>query len=128
MAKIAVYGSLRKGFHNHSLIENSTFLGEFKTEPIYQLFSLGSFPGVYKGGNIPLTLEVYEVDDQTANRVDMLEGYFEDNPPEQNYYNKEIIETPFGEAGIYLYGLGVGVPNPKAVVESGDWAEYKSRK
>lgn len=120
---IAVYGSLRKGLHNHRLLENSTLLGTFNTEPEYSLYSLGSYPGLKNYGNTSVVMEVYEVDDRTAMMVDGLEGY---NPNRKaTFYDKIKIDTPFGEANVYVYVDDI----PKErLIESGDWKQYMENK
>lgn len=117
---IAVYGSLKNGFHNHPIIEKSNYLGTFNTEPIFSLYNLGSYPGLKQNGNTSVIMEVYEVDDQTANSVDLLEGY---NPNRvSTFYDKIQIETPYGIASTYIY-----VPNVSEdrLVESGNWQNHK---
>lgn len=120
---IAVYGSLRKGFHNHYIIENANFLGEFKTEPIYSLYGLGGFPGLKEKGTTSVTMEVYEVNETEASRVDMLEGYEEGR--NNTFYDKKTINTPYGEASTYIYVPNV---NENRLVESGDWKNLKTEK
>jgi len=123
---IAVYGSLRKGLGNHRLIANAKMIGRFDSEPIYNLWDLGAFPGLKEGGSTSVVMEVYEVNDALLSRVDRLEGY--DPYSEPHFYNRVTIDTPFGEAYTYLYvpekqsNLGLGL------VEGGDWTEYKSLK
>ena len=113
---IAVYGSLRKGLGNHRIIESDTteYLGEFESEPIYSMYSLGGFPGLHENGNTSIKLEVYSVDDITARRVDQLEGYSPDRPA--TFYDKKTIETPWGTGSIYIY---MGNPSEDQLVESG---------
>ena len=120
----AVYGSLRKGLGNHRVLGNSKFVGEHTTDPNYTMYSLSAFPGVVKGGSTPIKLEIYEApDDATEARLDMLEGYHgPDNP--RNFYNKEVIETPYGEAFIYYINTDMGGGQ---VVESGDWTEFRNK-
>lgn len=118
---IAVYGSLREGLGNHRLIENAEYLGKFKSEPVYTLHSLGGFPGLKNGGNTSVVMEVYNVDDATARRVDQLEGY-DPNSNDNTFYDKEMIETPYGEAGVYIYVRNLG---PESIVESGDWKKFR---
>lgn len=119
---VSVYGSLRKGMGNHRLLENSTFVGTFRTDPVYSLYSLGGFPGLKENGNTSVVMEVYEVDDDTNERLDSLEGYSEDG--NNTFYDKVTIQTPWGESGLYIY-----VPNVSRdrLVESGDWKEYKEQ-
>lgn len=121
---VAVYGSLRKNMGNHGLLENAEYLGEFTTEPIYNLHSLGGFPGLKKGGNTAVVMEVYEVDEPTARRVDALEGY-DPNSNDNTFYDKEMIETPYGEAGVYFYVRDL---RPESIVESGDWRQFREQR
>ena len=117
---IAVYGSLRKGFGNHYIVENSKYLGDFQTKPEFSLYSLGFYPGLKLNGNTSITMEVYEVNDKTAERVDRLEGY---TPGGHNtFYDKIPIETPYGEASVYIY---VNDIPQERLVESGDWKAFK---
>jgi len=120
MNKIAVYGSLRQGLHNHYLIEDSKLLGIFITPQIFSLYTLGGFPGLKTDGKTAVVMEVYEVDDQTARRVDQLEGY---NPNSKNnsFYDKIIIDTPYGEAGVYIYVSDI---SENRLVKSGDWYTF----
>jgi gamma-glutamylcyclotransferase (GGCT)/AIG2-like uncharacterized protein YtfP len=120
---VAVYGSLRKGLGNHRLLENSEYLGEFKSEPIYSLYSLGGFPGLKENGTTSVVMEVYAVDEPTARRVDALEGYSPDRPA--TFYDKKMIETPYGEAGVYLYVNDI--PEDR-FVESGDWKQHRTNR
>lgn len=117
---IAVYGSLRKGMGNDYILKNAEYLGEFKTEPIFSLYSLGSYPGLKENGSTSVVMEVYKVDDVTANRVDSLEGYSPDSPA--TFYDKIPIKTPYGDASVYTYVNNI--PEDR-LVESGDWKEYK---
>lgn len=113
---IAVYGTLRQGNGNHRLIENADYKGTYTTEPIYNLYSLGGFPGLRKGGSTAIVMEVYAVNTEEARRVDGLEGY---TPGEQaTFYDKIQIETPWGQAGVYIY---VRQPNELSLIKSGDW-------
>lgn len=117
--KIAVYGSLREGLGNHGLIRGSKLLGTFKTNPEYSLYTLGGFPGLKPNGKTAVTMEVYEVDEDTARRVDQLEGYSPNRPA--TFYDKVDIETPFGTAGVYTYVSNI---EEDRLVQSGDWTEF----
>lgn len=113
---VAVYGSLRKGFGNHRLLKNARYLGTFNSEPVYNLHDLGGFPGLKHNGNTSVVMEVYKVTPEEAYNVDCLEGY---NPNEKpTFYDKEIIETPFGKAGVYIY---VNNLDDCLLVEPGDY-------
>lgn len=110
--KVAVYGTLRQGFWNHKLLENSTFLGKTKTEPRFTMYGHG-VPWITNTGSTEITVEVYEIDEETFQRLDFLEGY-------PSYYDRQLINTEFGEAWIYFRYIEGGF-----VIDSGDWAEFK---
>lgn len=122
---VAVYGSLLSGLGNHRVIQgdNTEFLGEFISEPVYSLYDLGFFPGLHENGKTAVKMEVYSVDKNTAINVDRLEGYKEGVPP--TFYDKTDIETPWGTASVYIY---MGNPGEERLVESGDWREHLSIK
>lgn len=119
--KVAVYGSLRKNMYNHeSYLGKSKLLGTFETEPIYNLYDVGAFPGLKKEGDTSITMEVYEVDLVTLKRLNNLEGY---NPasPKNDFYDRELIETPYGEAFLYFY-----VPHieESRKIDHGNWVVH----
>jgi gamma-glutamylaminecyclotransferase len=102
--KLFVYGSLKRGFGNHELLKNSKFLGAYDTSDAnYQMFSFGGFPGVIaldeQDRHHYILGELYEVDDATLARVDMLEG-------NGHFYTRKIIELSetddIVEAWMYL--------------------------
>lgn len=115
--KVLVYGSLRKGFGNHYLLENSRFLGEVKTGPHYTMYSFGGFPALSLNGDTTIVGEVYEVDEETMARLDRLEGY-------PNFYDRVLIPTEYGEA--WMYFIHDIDREALPVVESGDWKEYRN--
>lgn len=111
--RVAVYGTLRQGFGNHRLLENSNFLGKTKTKPVFNMHG-HIVPWISNGGTTQITVEVYEIDEETLEKLDWLEGY-------PSYYNRQLIDTEFGEAWIYFIDhRSVG-----NTIESGDWAEYR---
>lgn len=118
---VAVYGSLRKGLYNHFLIKDSKYIGEFDTEPIYDMYSLTSYPGLVTDGNTSIKMEVYEVDKITLNRLNTLEGYRGDNNA-GNHYNRITIETPYGDAYTYTYNYNV---SSCVKVDCGDWKIFR---
>lgn len=112
---VFVYGSLRKGFGNHPLLERSKYLGEHFTEDEYTMYSMGAFPVVAEGGGSHIFGEVYEVDDNVFSALDRLEGY-------PDFYNRKQIRTEWGLAWMYYH---VEAPAHLPVVESGNWADFK---
>jgi len=118
---VAVYGSLRQGLYNHdNNIKDSTYKGIYQTEPIYTMIDLSSYPGLMKNGTTSITMEVYEIDDITLNKLDALEGY-DINSSWGNFYEREIIKTPWGEAYVYTYDDS---SIDYIEVTSGDWKEH----
>jgi len=95
--KVFVYGSLKEGYSNHRLLEDSgaSFLGGYITPPEYTMVSCGGFPGVLEGGDTPITGEVYEISDNVFKRLDHLEGY-------PGFYDRKKITTEHGEAWMYI--------------------------
>ncbi len=107
---IFVYGTLRRNERHHHLLENSEYLGLYETDPDYQLFNLGSYPGVTEG-NCKVTGEIYRIDDGLLSQLDELE-----NVP--NEYIRETMETPYGMVWIYLYQ---GDSQLDDTIVSGNW-------
>ena len=71
---VFVYGTLKKGFGNHQLLEQSDFLARaFITRT--KLLNLGAFPAVIVGGRKEVEGELYEVNSKTLERLDRLEGH-----------------------------------------------------
>lgn len=113
---VAVYGSLRKGFGNHRLINQEPLSTETLNVPFYMV-SLGAFPALIPCPyDTPITVEVYDVDDITFSRLDMLEGY-------PDFYNRSKVETSKGNAWLYHFETG-GTHYSNGVVKSGNWDEY----
>jgi len=126
MTKVFVYGSLLSGFSNHGLLKTATFLGPAKTPKGFAMLDLGYFPGVIPSDihETPIFGEVYEVDDETLQRLDRLEGYHKEEPT-SGLYRKMDIDTEFGKATIYIYNNHYG---RGGIVENGDWRSYYPNK
>jgi gamma-glutamylaminecyclotransferase len=73
MHKVFVYGTLKKGYGNHRLLKDSTFLGNALTFEKFTLYD-GGFPYLGRYGASQIIGEVYEVDDDTLSDLDRLEG------------------------------------------------------
>jgi len=126
MSKVFVYGTLLRGFGNHVLLHDATYLGEATTEPEFKMVSLGGFPGVYPGGETAIKGEVYEITESTESRLDGLEGVNDLNP-QRGLYRKEYIDLEgYGETLIYIYNTSP-TDYPHDMVESGSWREYTNR-
>lgn len=118
MRNVAVYGSLRKGLGNHRVLGESKMIGT-QWIPDYEMFSLGSYPGI-RSGDSHILVEVYEVSDETLRRLDTLEGY--NGNDATNFYDREEVSTDYGKALIYtLQGHRY---KSQPIVESGDWTKH----
>lgn len=124
--KLAVYGSLRTGLGNYEHFlnnEDAKLLGLEILPPEYTMISLGGFPGVYKGGNSPIVVEIFEIPESLLHSIDHLEGYNPDRTS-YNFYNREVINTKkFGEVYIYFISEPYRTRNHNKV-EDGDWVNY----
>ena len=69
--KVFVYGTLLTNERNHYLIEDSKLINKGYVEGFY-MFNLGRYPGIQKG-NGRILGEVYEVDENTLSKLDILE-------------------------------------------------------
>lgn len=128
MHKIFVYGSLLSGMGNHVIIEKAKKLGTCKSPIGFEMIDLGYFPGALHTGNHDSSLigEVYEVDDYTFSRVNMLEGYNSMNPT-SGLYDRTLIATDFGPAYIYLYNR-FNADYHSRLVANGDWRTHHNNK
>ncbi|MEZ9060044.1 gamma-glutamylcyclotransferase [Vibrio pelagius] len=109
---VFVYGTLRKGQHNHHFLKQSEKLGDWVTPPQFALYDLGSYPGMIFGKKKVLG-EVYIVSDYVLALLDRLE----DVPTE---YRREQIETIFGLAWVYLYQYDL---SEQREILTGDWCK-----
>lgn len=118
MINVCVYGSLKKGFHNHPFLKNAKFLGKFITEPIYTMYNLGGYPTVTEGGTTAIHCEVYEVTtEEEIRRLNFLEGFTGIKNHPKNMYERQTIETSYGDAEMYYF-----TKNPNTlIIKSGIW-------
>lgn len=101
---LAVYGTLKKGFRNHGFISDAEYKGSYTTAPNFTMVSLGAFPAVYEGGDTPISTEIYDVkDDYQLRRIFQLEGFTGEVGSKKNFYDITNIETPFGEASMFIF-------------------------
>ena len=77
---VAVYGSLRKNHYNFNACGEQKYIKTLQLNG-YDLFSLGSYPGIVPGKGT-LTVELHEVDEDTLRTIRHMElgaGYREEN-------------------------------------------------
>ena len=86
--RVFVYGTLKRGIHNHHLLEQSTFVGNAYTVDTFRMFHVG-FPIIFFDNHPDAKSvfgEVYDVDDDTLKRLDRLES-------EGSMYNRTPINV-----------------------------------
>ncbi|MDF1565296.1 MAG: gamma-glutamylcyclotransferase [Deltaproteobacteria bacterium] len=118
--KIFVYGSLRKGFHNHCFLTGPGVreLGPAMTDELYAMYA-ERIPYVVKDEPVtPIRGEVYAVDPETLERLDSLEEH-------PRWYRRQEITVTLdnGEsvtAWLYFCPTPRGVPVP-----SGDYSDHQ---
>ena len=89
---IFVYGSLKRGYALHHLLEGQAFRGLARTCPLYRIFDLGSYPGLVDWPEgLAVHGEVYEVDAECLKRLDEAEGV------DEGLYARRVIklQSPF---------------------------------
>ena len=114
--RLAVYGTLKKGFGNHHFLRNAVFEGTYELQG-YDMYSLGCFPGIKKGEGT-ITIEVYHIDEDMLENIDMLEGYDREEGARSFYLRREINIQGM-PTFIYIFNHSLGA-NPM-LVESGNW-------
>lgn len=116
-----VYGTLKRGYGNNRILQQSStaeFIEEAVTEPKFNLYHLGGFPGVTENGETAVHGEIWAVSDQeTKRRLDMLEGYRKD-APKQGLYDKKIININNKKVNIYLIN---NYYNENNKIKTGKW-------
>lgn len=105
MEHVFVYGTLKKGYRNSSLLKDSTFISEAYVEGI-SLINTPGYPYAVNGAPGSFAIgELYEIDQSTMESLDRLEGYPEHYQRKQiNVYDKPRIfsdDKPIGKAWIY---------------------------
>jgi gamma-glutamylcyclotransferase (GGCT)/AIG2-like uncharacterized protein YtfP len=115
--RVATYGTLRYGEGNWShLLRHCEYVGEFRVSG-FEMYSNGAYPYAAEGDG-EITVDVFEIDDETLARLDMLEGY------PVHYDRKEIVVDD--ELTWIYVGAREWVSNlPK--VAGGDWKADRKR-
>lgn len=120
MHTVFVYGSLMRGYGNHVLLKDSSFISEATTEGL-NLYSLGAFPAVKASDDRASVVhgEMYEVDDEALAALDRLEGH-------PTFYKRKtrkvfnINMNGWVDAYYYLFQHPV---SRSSYIESGSWRD-----
>lgn len=117
--RVFVYGTLLSGEPNHYLLHGQPLVGEARTRARFNLVSLGGFPAMVPGGEVAVRGEVYDVDAETLDALDRLEGY-------PDFYDREPVELHgevAGEALAYLLPRERVSERPE--IPHGDWKAWQ---
>lgn len=118
---VAVYGTLKRGLHNHHWLKGAEFVGE-DILTTATLYDLGHCPGARLEPSRGINVEVFRVDSRCLAHLDRLEDY-RVRAPSTGTYDRTIHNTAFGPAWLYLYNLDVsGCP----VIREGSWLPNKA--
>lgn len=117
--RLWVYGSLRKGEYNNYMLDNSKYLGKGIIRG-YKLFSLGSYPFIFKTYDEKdiVVVEGYDVDMYSANTIKYMEicaGYKIEN------VEIEVIEGDLGRVINGSVFVLEEMCDNKGEIEGGDW-------
>lgn len=105
--RVFVYGTLKRGIHNHRLLETSDFIGEAYTVDTFRMYQTG-FPVLFLSDDPNARSvfgEVYDVNDETLARLDQLES--EGRMYDRKKVNVQLIaDEPYrvidANVGIYI--------------------------
>lgn len=116
----AVYGTLKREYSNNRLLETATYLGTFKTKPVYTLYN-GGFPIVERGGNTSIAVELYDTEDEeTISIVHSLEGCSGKQHDPDNWYDFDLIYVPLiGRARMFV--MDKGKSGRSDIIKNGIW-------
>jgi gamma-glutamylcyclotransferase (GGCT)/AIG2-like uncharacterized protein YtfP len=120
---VFVYGTLRRGGAGTMSIRfpNSKFIADARVSG--SLYDLGAYPGLLANeSNSAVIGEVYEVDDETLNRLDDFEA--------SSNYRRKGVEISLGtqrKLG-WTYEPDPEFYSLRTLIISGDWIEYARTK
>lgn len=128
---VAVYGTLRAGFGNHTLLNGAVLVGQGRTVPEFTMLSAG-FPVCLQGDTgapkAPAVVEVYDLGaapdpERVLNRLDTLEGH-------PDWYQRQPIEVVLDSgkkctAWMYIMPGDVTDFPSWRHVQSGDYAKHR---
>lgn len=126
MARVLfVYGTLRNGGVYHHVLGTSKYLGTAEADG--RMYSLGRFPAAqfYPGddGSDRITGELYDVSIETLDKVDSLEGFFE-NRPEISLYVRRKIPLRGVDRRVWAYEFRSELEGRVPRIPHGDWIRF----
>lgn len=98
---VAISCDLRKKLKYSHKLDTAKYIGEFLSEPKYQLVFDDLENVVILNGNNSVTFEVYLVDYILMKEIETLKLYYGLNIP-SNETEKKLIKTPYGNSIIFI--------------------------
>ena len=117
--ELFVNGTLMRGLKLHHNLAGAEFLGEFRTAPVYRLYSIGDIhPGMFEveSGGVSVVGEIYRMSDEIWARVEAGE------PPDLYRGPVRLADGTIVE-GI-LYPRALAQARHKDISEFGNWRDY----
>jgi gamma-glutamylcyclotransferase (GGCT)/AIG2-like uncharacterized protein YtfP len=125
MIRLFVYGTLRQGGRNHGLYLRNAIFEKRIFLTGFQMYSLTGYPFVLPDKNGQILCEQYLVSPKQLEACDLLELFFSDGHPDNEYDRIEVTNS-VGEAGfLYVYADAKNADR-RFRVENGDWITYYS--
>lgn len=120
-----VYGSLKRGFHNHSVLTNEAEPTPATLEGA-KMYSLGPYPAIVLSGDREETVsgEMYSVTKEAVARIDAFEGH-------PTYYCRKSVVVKDGDgaahdAWVYEYARRPKELSEEQRVLDGNWTVERS--
>lgn len=122
---VFVYGTLMRGMSRHRYLKNCPFLGTARVEAL--LYDLGRYPGI-KAGKGDVIGELYDIDAETLERLDEVEGYAPDDEASSLYLRRTVKARFLAsgravEAVAYFYNRCV---DERQRIAHGDYRQHHS--
>ena len=119
---VFVYGTLLSGLPLSHILDDSEFLGDAVVRGV-QLYDIGYYPGLKKGDGIVFG-ELYYVNNDTLQNLDMVEGYNPNDLGSSLYLRSEIqIILPTITTKVFAYFYNLPVVD-SMLIEDGDYRKY----
>ena len=92
-----VYGSLKRGLHNHRVLGDAEFVKSTVTKDKYYMYGMGSFPAVTdKRKEAHIQGEVYSIDSLHLEDLDHLEG-------NGSFYKRKMVRLRGFPTPVWMY-------------------------
>jgi gamma-glutamylcyclotransferase (GGCT)/AIG2-like uncharacterized protein YtfP len=96
---VFVYGSLKQRHYNNIWLEESSYFGTHTTiDSSFDMINLGTFPAVIDNGSHKIQGEIYEINDETFEWLDRLEGH-------PHFYERRLIDVDKFPEPVWIYIL-----------------------